>query len=205
MMHMELKMLNLSLSLAPLDSVETHHRSTPMSQSEDVQVKEASLSQQQVVQFIQSIMLHQKQQEPTVTCSDVKVLLEELHLKKTIVYRSIPYSRLGSNRDAHCYRKAYPHLLAFKRFCQEGGRLLLQDQRWEEALEFTLGAWWCTASLPQWEVAGHNVLREQCYGTLADLCTTALRHHRPHYSQALELFRRYTTHGPIKVLSFSGS
>lgn len=37
-----------------------------------------------------------------------------MQLKKANVYRSIPYSRLGSNRDAHCYRKAFPHLVAFK-------------------------------------------------------------------------------------------
>lgn len=46
--------------------------------------------------------------------SDLKLLLEDLHQKKTSVYRSIPYSRLASNRDAHCYRKARPHLMAFK-------------------------------------------------------------------------------------------
>ncbi len=45
--------------------------------------------------------------------SDLKLLLEDLHQKKTSVYRSIPYSRLASNRDAHCYRKARPHLMAF--------------------------------------------------------------------------------------------
>ena len=46
--------------------------------------------------------------------SDLKYLQEDLQLKKANVYRSIPYSRFGSNRDAHCYRKAYPHLVAFK-------------------------------------------------------------------------------------------
>lgn len=52
--------------------------------------------------------------DPRVAASSLERLQEDLQLKKTSVYRSIPYSRFGSNRDAHCYRKAYPHLLAFK-------------------------------------------------------------------------------------------
>lgn len=59
-------------------------------------------------------MLHSQSQEPKILTSDLKYLQEDLQLKKANVYRSIPYSRLGSNRDAHCYRKAYPHLVAFK-------------------------------------------------------------------------------------------
>lgn len=53
-------------------------------------------------------------QEPRILASDLKYLQDDLQLKKANVYRSIPYSRFGSNRDAHCYRKAYPHLVAFK-------------------------------------------------------------------------------------------
>lgn len=52
--------------------------------------------------------------EPRILESGLKYLQEDLQLKKANVYRAIPYSRLGSNRDAHCYRKAYPHLVAFK-------------------------------------------------------------------------------------------
>jgi len=52
--------------------------------------------------------------EPRILASGLKYLQEDLQLKKANVYRSIPYWRLGSNRDARCYRKAYPHLVAFK-------------------------------------------------------------------------------------------
>lgn len=52
--------------------------------------------------------------EPRIVASDLKYLQEDLQLKKANIYRSIPYSRFGSNRDAHCYRKAYPHMVAFK-------------------------------------------------------------------------------------------
>lgn len=58
------------------------------------------------------VSLQEKKRVPL--CSDLKLLQVDLQLRKARVYRSIPYSRLGSNRDAHCYRKAYPHLLAFK-------------------------------------------------------------------------------------------
>lgn len=59
-------------------------------------------------------MFTTQSQEARIVASDLKYLQEELQLRKATIYRSIPYSRLGSNRDAHCYRKAYPHMVAFK-------------------------------------------------------------------------------------------
>ncbi|XP_073682448.1 uncharacterized protein [Garra rufa] len=123
--------------------------------------------------------------------SDLKLLLEDLHQKKTSVYRSIPYSRLASNRDAHCYRKARPHLMAFKRSCQDGGRLLLQNAEWEKLLEFVQTACRYTSELPQWETSTHNALREHCYNTLAAFCTAALQKLRPAARRARELLRRF--------------
>ncbi|XP_048855305.1 filamin A-interacting protein 1-like [Brienomyrus brachyistius] len=158
---------------------------------EDLQAEQVSISQQQLVHLIRSLIFQQKETAIASVGSDLKVLQEDLHLKKTNIYRSIPYSRLGSNRDAHCYRKAYPHLLAFKRSCQEGGRLLVQAQRWSAVLEYALVAWRYVSALPQWDTSGHNALREQCYGVLADLCASALHHQRPGLSQAQELLRRF--------------
>ncbi|XP_042622650.1 uncharacterized protein LOC109083720 [Cyprinus carpio] len=123
--------------------------------------------------------------------SDLRLLLEDLHLKKTSVYRSIPYSRLASNRDAHCYRKARPHLMAFRRSCQDGGRLLLQKAQWEKLLEFVQVACRYASELPQWETSTHNALREHCYNTLAAFCTAALQKHRPAARRARELLRRF--------------
>ncbi|KAK9967001.1 hypothetical protein ABG768_004072 [Culter alburnus] len=125
--------------------------------------------------------------------SDLKLLLQDLHQKKTSVYRSIPYSRLGSNRDAHCFRKARPHLMAFKRSCEEGGRLLLRSGEWEKLLEFVQAACRLASDLPQWETSGHNTLRERCFNTLAAFCTAALQKHRPAARRARGLLRRFRT------------
>ncbi|KAI3365959.1 hypothetical protein L3Q82_009791, partial [Scortum barcoo] len=78
-------------------------------QCEKMDEQHAPLSKQQLVQLIRSLILVEQS-----LVSDLKYLQEDLQLKKANVYRSIPYSRFGSNRDAHCYRKAYPHLVAFK-------------------------------------------------------------------------------------------
>lgn len=85
-------------------------------QSERMEDNQTPLSNQQLVQLIRSFILVEQgqRQEPRALTTDLKPIQEDLHLKKTNVYRSIPYSRLGSNRDAHCYRKAYPHLVVFK-------------------------------------------------------------------------------------------
>ncbi|XP_052464980.1 uncharacterized protein LOC128021924 [Carassius gibelio] len=123
--------------------------------------------------------------------SDLRLLLEDLHQKKSSVYRSIPYSRLGSNRDAHCFRKARPQLMAFRRSCQDGGRLLLQEAQWEKLLEFVQTACRYASELPQWETSSHNALQEHCYNTLAAFCTAALRKHRPTARRAGELLRRF--------------
>ncbi|KAJ8410026.1 hypothetical protein AAFF_G00210670 [Aldrovandia affinis] len=158
---------------------------------EDLQGHQISLSQQELVQLISSLILLEEEKKRMPLCSDLKLLQVDLQLKKARVYRAIPYSRLGSNRDAHCYRKAYPHLLAFKGACQEGGRLLLQSEQWEVALEYSLMAWRYTSKLPQWDTASHNAVREQCYSALAAHCATSLRHQPPRANKAQELLRRF--------------
>ncbi|XP_058647505.1 uncharacterized protein LOC131549382 [Onychostoma macrolepis] len=144
-------------------------------------------------QLLNSLLLAEQsvQMASVSLTTDLKLLLEDLHQKKTSVYRSIPYSRLASNRDAHCYRKARPHLMAFKRSCQDGGRLLLQKAEWEKLLEFVQAACRYASQLPQWETSTHNALREHCYDTLAALCTAALQKHRPAARRARELMRRF--------------
>ncbi|XP_029305561.1 uncharacterized protein LOC115019944 [Cottoperca gobio] len=148
------------------------------------------LSKQQLVQLIRSLILVEQSQEPRILASDLKYLQEDLQLKKANVYRSIPYSRLGSNRDARCYRKAYPHLVAFKVSCQEWGQVLLRNNEWDAVLEHTLMAWRYTSELPQWDTANHNALREQCYSILAAHSLTCLQHYHPEPNRGRELLRR---------------
>ncbi|XP_024150226.1 uncharacterized protein LOC112160094 [Oryzias melastigma] len=149
------------------------------------------LTKQQLVQLIRSLVLAEQSHDPRVAASSLERLQEDLQLKKTSVYRSIPYSRFGSNRDAHCYRKAYPHLLAFKVSCQEWGQVLLRNQEWDSLLEFCLMAWRYTGELPQWDTESHNALRDQCYGALAAHGLAALRHYHPAASRGRELLRRF--------------
>ncbi|XP_029925207.1 uncharacterized protein LOC115371793 isoform X2 [Myripristis murdjan] len=159
-------------------------------QCDKMEDHQTPLSNQQLVQLIRSLILVEQRQEPKVFTSDLKYLQEDLQLKKMNVYRSIPYSRFGSNRDAHCYRKAYPHLVAFKVSCQEWGQVLLRNKEWDSVLEHALMAWRYTSELPQWDTVSHNALREQCYSTLAAHCLTALQHYRPEPSRGRELLRR---------------
>ncbi|CAL8288941.1 unnamed protein product [Lota lota] len=134
------------------------------------------LSNQQLAQLIRSLVLVEQNQEPSVLTFDLKYLQEDLQLKKANVFRSIPYSRFSSNRDAHCYRKAYPHLVAFKVSCQEWGQVLLRSGQWDSALEYALMAWRYAGELPRWDTARHNALRDQCFAALAAHCLAALRH-----------------------------
>lgn len=160
-------------------------------QCDKMEEQHSPLSKQQLVQLIRSLILVEQSQEPRVLAADLKFLQEDLHLKKANVYRSIPYSRLGSNRDAHCYRKAYPHLVAYKVSCQEWGQVLLRNQDWDAVLEHTLMAWRFTSELPQWETSSHNALREQCFSILATQCQAALQHYSPPASRGRELLRRF--------------
>ncbi|XP_042369111.1 uncharacterized protein LOC121962861 [Plectropomus leopardus] len=148
------------------------------------------LSKQRLVQLIRSLILVEQSQDPRILASDLKYLQEDLQLKKANIYRSIPYSRLASNRDAHCYRKAYPHLVAFKVSCQEWGQVLLRNKEWDAVLEHTLMAWRYTSELPQWDTASHNALKEQCYSILAAHSLTALQHLHPGPDRGRELLRR---------------
>ncbi|KAG9339452.1 hypothetical protein JZ751_023589 [Albula glossodonta] len=78
------------------------------------------------------------------------------------------------------------------RVCQEGGKLLLQREQWEAALEYTLVAWRYTSKLPQWDTPSHNSLREQCYRLLSAHGVAALRHRPLRADKAQELLRRYS-------------
>ncbi|XP_074520852.1 uncharacterized protein LOC141786048 isoform X2 [Halichoeres trimaculatus] len=158
-------------------------------QCEKMDEQHTPLSTQQLVQLIRSL-ISVEQQEPRILAADLKYLQEDLQLKKTNIYRSIPYSRFGSNRDAHCYRKAYPHLVSFKVSCQEWGQVLLRNKEWDAVLEHTLMAWRYTSEMPQWDTANHNALREQCYSILASHSLTALQHYQPEPSRGRELLRR---------------
>lgn len=151
---------------------------------------EALSQQQQLVELVNSLVILEEQEQKTLPFPNLKSLQEELQLKKANVYRSIPYTRLGSNRDAHCYRKACPQLLAFKKTCIGRGQLLLQCNLWESALEFVLNAWRFTSELPQWETSSHNRCKEQCFSALAAQCTTALQQSSIGMKRAIELKRR---------------
>lgn len=160
------------------------------SRGEEVEKTSVELSSQQLVHLLSSLILLEQKQKCSKHTSTLKPLLEDLLQNKASIYRSIPYSRLGSNRDAHCYRKAYPHLVAFKRSCQEGGQTLERCGEWESLLEFALTGWKIASELPQWDTARHNTIRDHCYFTLAKHCSTALRHHQPAPSKAREMLRR---------------
>ncbi|XP_033867445.2 uncharacterized protein LOC117407022 [Acipenser ruthenus] len=151
---------------------------------------EALSQQQQLVELVNSLVILEEREQKTLPFPNLKPLQEELQLKKANVYRSIPYTRLGSNRDAHSYRKACPQLLAFKKTCIGRGQLLLQCNLWESALEFVLNAWRFTSELPQWETSSHNRCKEQCFSALAAQCTTALQQSSIGMKRAIELKRR---------------
>ncbi|XP_032888524.1 uncharacterized protein LOC116980433 [Amblyraja radiata] len=132
-------------------------------------------------QLVQTFVLHRY---PAIDDEDRNLVLpslilkfaqEQLALTKRSVYRSIPRWRLGSNRDAYCYRKAHNHLRIYKRTCLEQGKLLLQAELWETALNYILSAWRYTSELPQWDNSFHNECTQQCFAVLAVQCLTALQ------------------------------
>uniref|UniRef100_UPI00398E567A uncharacterized protein isoform X2 n=1 Tax=Pristiophorus japonicus TaxID=55135 RepID=UPI00398E567A len=132
-------------------------------------------------QLVRTLLLHRY---PVLDDEDLKFILpslnlkfaqEQLELNKINVYRSIPRWRLGSNRDAYCYRKAHVHLQAFKKTCLEQGRLLLQAECWETALDYILIAWRFTSDLPQWDNSFHNECMQKCFTALTVQCMTGLQ------------------------------
>ncbi|XP_077456734.1 uncharacterized protein LOC144074268 [Stigmatopora argus] len=151
------------------------------------------MSERQLVQLIRSLVLVEQSREPRPQTTALKCLQDDLQLRKTNVYKSIPYSRFGSNRDAHCYRKAYPHLVAFKVACQVWIQVILQKKEWDAVLEHTLTVWHYISKLPQWDIASHNTLRDECYAIMAAHSLTALQNYCPTQRRRQELLRRMKT------------
>ncbi|XP_067848457.1 uncharacterized protein [Heptranchias perlo] len=150
-------------------------------------------------QLVRTLLLHRY---PALDDEDLKLVLPSLNLKfaqehlelnKINIYRSIPRWRLGSNRDAYCYRKAHVHLQAFKKTCLEQGRLLLQAECWETALDYILIAWRYTSELPQWDNSFHNECTQQCFTALAVQCTTGLQRSSLELEKYKQLKKRLRT------------
>lgn len=105
---------------------------------------------------------------------DLSELEEKLKYLQRNIYKSFPYTRYGSSRDAFCYRRVNTHLAAFKKECVSQGQTLVASQLWDSAVNYVLMAWSYVDGMPDWDNPSHNKSKEQCFKGLAAQCKKAL-------------------------------
>ncbi|XP_068686194.1 uncharacterized protein [Montipora foliosa] len=105
---------------------------------------------------------------------DLTELEEKLKYLQRNIYKSFPYTRYGSSRDAFCYRRVNTHLSAFKKECVSQGNTLVSSQLWESTVCYVLMAWTYVDGMPNWDNPAHNKSKEQCFKSLAVQCKKAL-------------------------------
>lgn len=105
---------------------------------------------------------------------DLTEFEEKLKRLQRNIYKSFPYTRYGSSRDAFCYRRVNTHLTTFKKECVAQGQILLNSQLWESTLNYVLMAWDYVEGMPDWDNPAHNKSKEQCFKALAVQCKKSL-------------------------------
>lgn len=105
---------------------------------------------------------------------DLTELEKKLEYLQRNIYKSFPYTRYGSSRDAFCYRRVNTHLAAFKKECVNQGNTLVSSQLWESSVNYVLMAWKYVDGMPNWDNPAHNKSKEQCFKSLAVQCKKAL-------------------------------
>jgi len=153
--------------------------SRKVSSQTDLKTAIKGLTQNQLVEMItQLVDKHPELQKEIVSdmpIPDLKPLEERLNVLSRNIFKSFPYTRWGSNRDAFCYRRVSTHLTAFKKECIEQGKYLVSSQQWASVVDYVLLAWSYVNALPDWDNVTHNKLKQQCFSTLASQCMNALK------------------------------
>ncbi|GAB6027461.1 hypothetical protein CHUAL_001719 [Chamberlinius hualienensis] len=106
---------------------------------------------------------------------DISDLENNLKSLKKNIFKSFPYTKWGSKRDAFCYRRVSVHLTAFKKTCVDQGKQFLSCNQWTTAIDYVLMAWSYVYDLPDWDNEAHNKLKQSCFKSLATQCMNALK------------------------------
>ncbi|XP_061165398.1 uncharacterized protein LOC133174323 [Saccostrea echinata] len=144
----------------------------------------SALSREQLAEIIEDLVKDhpELEQEIAVPSPDIGSLLENLELFKGNIYKSFPYSRWGSGRDAFCYRRVKTHLDSFVKSCIDQGRQLEVLESWRALIDYILKAWEFVHDLPNWDNPDHNKSKNRCFKALSGQCKRAIS--KSHLTQA---------------------
>lgn len=149
------------------------------SSSPSISVVLNGLSKSQLLDLVNTLVMErhpdlEQEVRGLIPEPDLQELEEKLQYFQRNIYKSFPYTRYGSSRDAFCYRRVSTHLAIFKKVCINLGNTLLSSQLWDSSVSYVLMAWTYVDGMPNWENTAHNKSKEQCFKTLAVQCKKAL-------------------------------
>ncbi|XP_011879414.1 PREDICTED: uncharacterized protein LOC105568386 [Vollenhovia emeryi] len=144
-----------------------------------------SLSHEQLVQLIMELVCAQdngtlRENEKLrsvlfkkMPVADVQPLIEKLVALRQNVYTSLVLVP-NLTDDSTCNR-AHTHLDTFQKTLIDQGRLLQESQHWASLLHYVLEAWRITRELLEWDSHGFHKVTRQCFKSLSQFCTEAIR------------------------------
>ncbi|XP_071572255.1 uncharacterized protein [Temnothorax nylanderi] len=158
----------------------------PREQSNDNLVKSLrGLSHEQLVKLIMELVYAQdngalRENEKLrdvlskkMPVADIQPLLEKLVVLRQNIYTSFMFVPNLTNDST--YSRTYIHLDTFQKTLVDQGRILQESQHWISLMRYALEAWRITRELPEWENQGSHNSTRQCFKSLSQFCTEALR------------------------------
>ena len=109
---------------------------------------------------------------------DLGALLDERHKLVKAIYKAVPNSRFGSQRDDYCYARCASAVAAAKTALLKPVTQYKACKQWDVALAYAEGALPIAREMPQWDHENNNSARNGVIEALQELVSAArIRRH----------------------------
>ncbi|KAK3581687.1 hypothetical protein CHS0354_032407 [Potamilus streckersoni] len=164
----------------PKGSTPPKKRKTKQGSSASWRRRLSALSQDQLVVLVDEITMRhptlREEVERMMPSPDINPFIDNLEYFRHNIFKSLPQSRLGSNRDAFCFKRVKTHVENFKAACINQGKQLTEAEAWEGSIEYVIRAAELVDKLPDWDNPTHNKIKLQCFKGLLSQGKSALKH-----------------------------
>lgn len=170
-------------------------RSLASNSNEPLEVVLRAMSHEQLIDILKNVTQKHSNIEEEVRNNlplpDLKPVEEKLSYLKRNIFRSLPTSRLYSKTDSPAYSRAATHIIAFKKYLIEQGKVFADSHNWRTVLEYAILAWMYVRGTPHWDNHPHNAVRRHCFKYLAGLCMTALKKDEFEHETMLDIQEKF--------------
>ena len=152
---------------------------SPLAAPSPPKVLVRGLSHSQLANLVENIIDKHPEMEEEVSdmlpSPDLSPVEQRIYYLKKNIFKALPNTRLESKTDSLAYNRVAVHLLAFKKAIVDEGKILLDSNQFKAVVDYTIMAWGYVRATPLWDNPPHNGVRRQCFKSLANNCSQALK------------------------------